>query len=89
MRIGNAVLVGIPGEPFCRLGMEIKRRSKPLIGIPVGYANGYLGYFAPPQAWETGGYETWCGPWSKVSRESTQIIIEIFEKLKKTIETSD
>ncbi|HBN86342.1 MAG TPA: hypothetical protein DDZ89_21165, partial [Clostridiales bacterium] len=55
--IGNVLLTGIPGEPFGELGRIIKQESKPFWGLPVGYANGYLGYIAPKAAWEKGGYE--------------------------------
>jgi hypothetical protein len=44
------------------------------VGVPVGYANGYLGYLAPPEAWAKGGYEVLCGPWSKVGPESFSMI---------------
>jgi hypothetical protein len=74
LRIGGAALGGIPGEPFCRIGLEMKARLKPLVGVPVGYANGYLGYLAPPEAWAKGGYEVLCGPWSKVGPESFSMI---------------
>ncbi len=86
LRIGETLLIGIPGEPFCKMGIEIKRISKPLLGVPVGYANGYFGYLAPPDAWEKGGYEVSCGPWSKVSSESYNILLEAFKKLRGKIE---
>ncbi len=85
IRVGDIVLTGIPGEPFCKLGKEIKKMSKPLIGIPLGYSNGYLGYIATPEYWEKGGYAVRCGPWSKVGKESYNIILENFEKLIKKV----
>ena len=85
IRIGPVVLVGIPGEPFCELGLEIKRRAAPLCAVPVGYANGYLGYIAPPSAWAKGGYEVSCGPWSLVGPESHGIVLRAFEKLKAAV----
>jgi hypothetical protein len=81
LRIGNTVLVGIPGEPFCQLGMEIKKRCEPLVGIPVGYANGYLGNIASPEAWQKGGYGVHCHPCSKVGPESYQMILDALEML--------
>ncbi|MCZ7573672.1 MAG: hypothetical protein M5U01_34405 [Ardenticatenaceae bacterium] len=57
VRIGDAYLVGIPGEPFVEIGLEIKRRS----GLPhvfvVGLANGYVGYIPTEEAYAVGGYE--------------------------------
>ena len=85
IRMGNTLLFGIPGEPFCELGMEIKKISNPFTGIPVGYANGYLGYIAPTSSWEKGGYEVNCGPWSKVGSESFNKIIKVFKKLRKNL----
>ncbi len=86
IRMGNVILCGIPGEPFCSLGIELKKRAKPFIGIPVGYANGYLGYIATSKAWKNGGYEVDCGPWSKVGTESYNLIIKTFERLKKKVQ---
>ncbi|MCM8822069.1 MAG: neutral/alkaline non-lysosomal ceramidase N-terminal domain-containing protein [Candidatus Omnitrophica bacterium] len=85
IKAGNVILVGIPGEPFCKLGKEIKKMSEPFLGIPVGYANGYLGYIATDQAWKTQIYEVECGPWSKIGPEGYSLIIENFKKLKTRI----
>lgn len=81
MRVGNAVLAGIPGEPFCRMGKAIREMAAPLTGIPVGYANGYLGYIVPPESWARGGYEAAPGPWSKVAPESHALILDSLRKL--------
>jgi hypothetical protein len=81
MRLGKAVLAGIPGEPFCRMGQAIRELAEPLIGIPVGYANGYVGYIVPPDSWARGGYEVDPGPWSKVALESHELIIEALRRL--------
>jgi len=79
--IGNTLLVGIPGEVFCQMGLQIKKECEPMIGVPVGYANGYLGYIAPPQAWEKGGYEVSCGPWSKVGPDAFDKIMETIKSM--------
>ena len=81
MRLGNAVLAGIPGEPFCRMGKAIREMAAPLTGIPVGYANGYVGYIVPPESWARGGYEVAPGPWSKVAPESHGLILEALRDL--------
>ena len=83
LRIGNALLTGIPGEPFCKLGLTIKSLASPCIGIPVGYANGYLGYIAPKEAWDKGGYEVNPGPWSIVGFEGYDMILDAAEDLLK------
>ena len=87
VRLGNSIIAAIPGEPFCRMGMEIKRLAKPLRGIPVGYANGYLGYIVPPDSWERGGYEVELGPWSKVGPESYGLAIDSIDRLMKKVTT--
>jgi neutral ceramidase len=82
VRLGNALIVGIPGEPFCRMGTAIRDLARPLTGIPIGYANGYVGYIVPPDEWAKGGYEVEPGPWSKVGPESYEIVLRAFERLK-------
>jgi neutral ceramidase len=76
IRLGNSALAGISGEPFCRLGKAIREIAAPLTGIPVGYANGYVGYIVPPDSWVRGGYEVDPGPWSKVGPESHALILD-------------
>jgi neutral ceramidase len=81
MRLGNAVLAAISGEPFCRMGRTIRRMAEPLTGIPVGYANGYVGYIVPPESWARGGYEVEPGPWSKVAPESHAMVLAALGRL--------
>lgn len=83
--IGDVLITGIPGEPFGELGRIIKQESKPFDGIPVGYANGYLGYIAPKAAWEKGGYEVSLGPWSKTGYEGFNKVVDTFRGLFKQL----
>lgn len=87
MRLGKAVLAGIPGEPFCRMGKAIREMAAPLTGVPVGYANGYVGYIVPPESWARGGYEVAPGPWSKAAPESHTLILEAMDNLFARIKT--
>jgi neutral ceramidase len=87
MRLGDALLAGVSGEPFCRTGKAIREMTRPLIGIPVGYANGYVGYIVPPESWPRGGYEVEPGPWSKVAPESHALILEALRRLLRKIRT--
>lgn len=57
VRIGEAYLVGIPGEAFVEIGLEIKQRSGLPIVLVIGLANGYVGYIPTEEAYTTGGYE--------------------------------
>ena len=76
IRLGDTALVGWPGEPFVELGLEIKRRAVAPASSVVGYANGYLGYFATPSAWDQGGYEVGNGPWARVGPAAGSVVIE-------------
>jgi len=76
IRIGDAALVAIPGEPFVELGLEIKRRSVAPYTFVVGYANDYQGYLATAKAWQQGGYEVGHGPWSRVGQEASALLVD-------------
>lgn len=69
IRIGPVLLIGLPCEPFTEMGIALKEAAAAAgcLGVPAGYAGGYLGYIAPPNEWERGGYEVRLGPWSKVA----------------------
>lgn len=62
IQIGEVAFVGIPGELFAELGMEIKRRSPFRYTYVVGIANDYIGYLPDKEAYQFGGYQTWAGP---------------------------
>lgn len=55
LSLGEIVLIGLPGEIFSEIGMDIEA------AVPgawtVGYTNGNLGYLYPDQALDEGGYE--------------------------------
>jgi neutral ceramidase len=57
LQFGNVALVGIPGEPFCEIGLELRAHSAVVTTLTVGLANGYLGYFPVASAFTEGGYE--------------------------------
>jgi len=56
LRIGPAVLVAVGAEPFSRLTDELRALSGRTVYV-VGYANGLVGYLAPVQTYDEGGYE--------------------------------
>lgn len=57
LRLGEACLVGIPGELFAEFGLQLKARS-PVPTFPISYVNGELqGYIVTPAAAAAGGYE--------------------------------
>ncbi|MCE7983680.1 MAG: hypothetical protein DYG89_21100 [Caldilinea sp. CFX5] len=76
VRIGDIVLVALPGEPFAELGLAIKARSVAGHTFVVGYANDWIGYLTPPQAWTEGGYEVGPGPWTRVGPDGGTQLVE-------------
>ena len=58
LRFGEeAALVGVPGELFSEIGIQLKRRSPLANTMICGYANGTLGYIPSRKAVQEGGYE--------------------------------
>lgn len=66
IRLGEIVLVGVPGEMFARLGLEIRRRSPFRHTCIIGLANENIGYIPDRKAYDDGGYQTWVGWHSKL-----------------------
>ncbi len=56
-RIGNLVIIGLPGEPFVEIGISIKRNSYPPTCMIVGYVGPFAGYIPTSKAFKEGGYE--------------------------------
>ena len=57
IRIGETALVGIPGEPFTDIGVQIKDTPGWKAIMPCCLANGSQGYFPMQSAFDEGGYE--------------------------------
>jgi hypothetical protein len=61
VRIGDALLLGIPGELVAEIGLALKAHAHdlgvrhPLI---IGLANDYVGYILTAEQYEKGGYES-------------------------------
>ncbi|HEV8633954.1 MAG TPA: hypothetical protein VG370_06910 [Chloroflexota bacterium] len=68
--VGDAAFVGIPGEFFVELGLEVKRRSPFLFTYIAGMANGCVGYIPTRRAFQGGGYETRLARSSKLVPEA-------------------
>jgi hypothetical protein len=62
LRLGDLLIVGIPGEMSASLGLEIKADAKRISGAthPVigGLADAWLSYILPASEYRKGGYET-------------------------------
>jgi hypothetical protein len=76
VRIGNSVLVGIPGEPLVEVGIRIKKDSPLKPTLIISYANGYCGYIAISEAYEQGGYEVTPAWWNRLAKGAAEILIE-------------
>ena len=60
LRLGDAAILGLPGEVFVEIGMSIKAQSSAQPLFIMSLANGHLGYICTDRALkEEGGYETW------------------------------
>lgn len=82
VRLGNSALIGLPGEPFPEFDQAVRRQGlPPERKFCIGYANDYLGYIAPLQAWEEGGYEVSFGMWSIVGPDAFELIVRQAETL--------
>lgn len=61
MLIGEVAIVGVPGELFTGLGVDLKERSPFQYTYIVSLANDWMGYLPDQEAHELGGYQTWLG----------------------------
>ncbi len=67
VRLGPAQIVTIPGQPFCRLGREVKEAMSGRYRFLFGLANDEVAYIVPPDEWDpkhgeemqSVGIETW------------------------------
>lgn len=58
VRIGKIALFGIPGEPFCGIGIGIKETKGYDMVLPCCSVNGYISYFPMKDSFDEGGYES-------------------------------
>jgi neutral ceramidase len=76
MVIGDVAIVGVSGEPFNDLGLEIKRRSPFRYTYVVSLANDHIGYIPDKKGFELGGYQLWSGWISFVSKGTGEAIVD-------------
>jgi hypothetical protein len=80
---GDVALVGCNIEPFCEIGMEIKRRSPFRVTFMCGYTNGRMAYMATAEEWPKGGYEVDNSPFGQSgAKVLTAQILEILQGLR-------
>jgi hypothetical protein len=74
LRLGDALFVFLPGEPFVETGLAIKERSPFVFTAVVGYAESSIGYVPTERAFDEGGYEIGPGRWSYLGRGCEEIL---------------
>ncbi|MBL8993606.1 MAG: neutral/alkaline non-lysosomal ceramidase N-terminal domain-containing protein [Spirochaetia bacterium] len=61
IRIGDAAILGFPGEVFAETGTEVKKKSPAKVTLPVMLAGDAVGYLPTRKAYAEGGYESLVG----------------------------
>lgn len=79
VRIGDVAFVGIPGEPFTEIGVDIKKADGYKMIMPCGLTNDYAGYFPVKEAFDEGGYE------ARTSRYKGDVAEKIVEGAKELL----
>jgi hypothetical protein len=59
--IGDVAIVGVPGELFTQLGLDIKNRSPFRYTCVAELANDWIGYLPNLEGHKLGGYQVWTG----------------------------
>lgn len=83
IRVGGLALLSMPGEPFSRIGAEIRRQSPFAVTMFSGYSNGQFAYIPLKADYEVGGYGVWntsLGPGAgeRVVEEGVVLLRELF-----------
>jgi hypothetical protein len=78
VKLGPVAYLGIPGEPFTDIGVEIKKADGWNLIMPTALTNGNIGYFPMKSAYDEGGYEA---KTSQFKAGVAEIIIENAIKL--------
>ena len=84
-RIGDAIFVFLPGEPFIELASTIRKASPFPFTAVMGYSEDYIGYIPTDQAFENGGYETRPGRWSRLAPGSETTLCDQAIRLLRTL----
>lgn len=58
VQLGSIAMIGLPGEPFTDIGVQIKNTEGWDMIMPCCIVNGYVGYFPTKEAFDEGGYES-------------------------------
>jgi hypothetical protein len=69
---GDVALVGCNIEPFCEIGIAVKKQSPFPMTFMSGYTNGRMAYMATADEWPRGGYEVENSPFGQFAAETLQ-----------------
>jgi len=74
--IGDVAIVGVPGELFTQLGLDIKNLSPFRYTYVAELANDYIGYLPDITGFKLGGYQVWTGYHSYVEPGTGERIVD-------------
>ncbi|MFP3303156.1 MAG: hypothetical protein RXO25_04920 [Caldivirga sp.] len=77
LRLGDLLLVAIPGEPFVETGLAIKSKAVELgfrVTMVAGYVNDYVGYIPTKASFIMNTYEARLARWSRVTEEAEGLV---------------
>jgi hypothetical protein len=81
---GDVAIVGCNIEPFCEIGMSVKKRSPFPVTFMGGYTNGRMAYMATAEEWPKGGYEVENSPFGQSAAETlTDEIVRTLNEMRK------
>ncbi len=86
VRIGDVGIVGLPGEIFCELGMEIKKRSSAKHTIVIELANDAIGYMPVKKAFNHDRYESTTGSTMYVKGSGEKLVVSAIDQLNRVFE---
>lgn len=74
--VNDIALVGIPGDAYVEIALEIKQRSNAEHTLVLGFSNGMLSYIPMSSAYRDGGYSVAAAKNANVGPGTAQIVIE-------------
>ena len=86
IRIGDAALLGVPLEPFARIGQRVRAASPFAVTQLAGYTNGWEGYVPVAEAFAEGGYEAeWASPYAPEAAAALErAALDVLDELART-----
>jgi hypothetical protein len=78
---GDVAIVGCNIEPFCEIGMAVKKGSPFPVTYMCGYTNGRMAYMPTAVEWDKGGYEVENSPFGRTAADTltSQILTTLKE----------